>query len=69
MYEETMAKNPAKFVKRHNPTDTKSPRNPKQDKPKEYMPRHIIIKLMKSKEEKATFKATREKQHFTYRRT
>ena len=47
-----------------SPRNTKSPI---QDKPKEKMPRHILIKLTKTKHKGRILKAAREKQQVTYK--
>lgn len=39
-----------KFGKRHKPTDSRNRAYPKQDKPKEIHPRHIIIKPRETKD-------------------
>ena len=47
-----------------------SPRNPeslKQDKPKENMPRYILVKLMKIKHKEQILKATKKKQQITHK--
>ena len=41
--------------------------SPIQEKPKEKTPRHILIKLTKTKHKERKLKATREKQQVTYR--
>ena len=41
--------------------------SPIQEKPKENTPRHILIKLTKTKHKKRILKATREKQQVTFK--
>ena len=49
-------------------SSSRGTKRPTQDKPKEkHTPRHILIKLTKTKNKERTLKAAREKQHITYK--
>ena len=56
-----------KFVKRYIFPGLRSWANPKQNKPKKLMPRHIVINLLKT-EDKENLKEAREKWHLIYYR-
>ena len=59
-----------KFPQHRKGNSQPSPRgtnSPIQEKPKENTPRHILIKLTKTKHKKRILKATREKQQVTFK--
>ena len=62
LFEEIMTENFSNLVKDKRHTSPGNADSPKQHRPKEAQPRHIIIKMAKLKDNERTFKATREKQ-------
>lgn len=56
-----------KFGKRYTPIDSRSWTSPKQNNCKKFLPKHVIVKLLKAKDKEKVLKAVRKKWCFNYR--
>ena len=68
LFEKIMKENFPYLVKEIDIKIQEAQRVPKKLDPRKYIPRHIILKLPKSKDKERILKAAREKQRVTYSR-